>query len=271
MLDKSGKGPYSGTHTHKGETLTKTLMNPSREIELIRELNNYEKGERRYQRALDELVLSNTGLVHKIVHKFPIKNASCSYDDLYQEGIAGLIHGIEKFDVTRGYRLSTYSYRWIQAYVTRYFQNHGRVIRIPVHMFNKQLELKKTIEKMTQDLGRNPTPEEVQSLKDDVMTIQTSMMNVSSLNQLISETDELECLQGDDNTDAFDSKVDCDILLAKVKKMVSERDFDILVKRFGLAGYTPSTLNEIAEETGLTRSRCHQVINGMISKMREMV
>ena len=127
--------------------MTKTeLMIPSREIELIRILADNESGTRPYKRALDELVLSNVGLVHKIVHKFPIKNANCSYDDLYQEGIAGLIHGIQKFDVTRGYRLSTYCYRWIQAYVIRYYQNHGRVIRIPVHMFNKQHELKKTIE-----------------------------------------------------------------------------------------------------------------------------
>ena len=147
--------------------------------------------------AAKKLVSLNTGLVHKLVHKFPIKNTACSYDDLYQEGIMGLMHGIRKFDETRGYRLSTYVYRWIQAYVTRYFQNHGRVIRIPVHMFNKQLELKKTIEKMTKDLGRTPTSDEIASLKDDITTIQQSMMNVSSLNSLISDNDELECLQGD--------------------------------------------------------------------------
>ena len=251
--------------------MTKTLMNPAREIELIREIDNNERGSRRYQRALDELVLSNTGLVHKIVHKFPIKNSSCSYEDLFQEGIAGLIHGIEKFDATRGYRLSTYSYRWIQAYVTRYFQNHGRVIRVPVHMFNKQLELKKTIEKMTQDVGRNLTPDEITSLKKDVETIQSSMMMVSSLNQMISESDELECLQGDDNQEEMDNQMDCDILLSKVKTVVSERDFDMLVKRFGLCGETPHTLNEISESNGLTRSRCHQVISGMLSKMRALV
>ena len=242
--------------------MTKTeLMTADREIELIRQLPN--------KRALDELVLSNLGLVHKVVHKFPIKNASCSYDDLYQEGIAGLIHGIQKFDATRGYRLSTYVYRWIQAYVTRYFQNHGRVIRVPVHMFNKQLELKKTIEKMTKDLGRSLTADEIASIKADVDTIQSSMMMVQSLNQMVSESDELECLQGDDNTDAFDSRVDADILLTKLRKEVSERDFNILAMRYGLCDMPSHTLNEISESTGLTRSRCHQVINGMIHRMRE--
>ena len=251
--------------------MTKTLMHHSSEIELMSVINTTKPGERRYQKALDELVLQNTGLVHKIVHKFPIKNSSCSYEDLFQEGIAGLIHGIQKFDRSRGYRLSTYSYRWIQAYVTRYYQNHGRVIRVPVHMFNKQLELKKTIEKMTQDVGRNLTPDEITSLKKDVETIQSSMMMVSSLNQMISESDELECLQGDDNQEEMDNQMDCDILLSKVKTVVSERDFDMLVKRFGLCGETPHTLNEISESNGLTRSRCHQVISGMLSKMRTMV
>lgn len=255
---------------NKGVTLTKQLMAPSREIELIRILNNNDSDSRVYRRALDELVLNNVGLVHKVVHKFPIKNSNCSYDDLYQEGIAGLIHGIRKFDVTRGYRLSTYSYRWIQAYVTRYFQNHGRVIRVPVHMFNKQLELKKTIEKMTKDLGRSPSSEEIQSLKADVDAIQASMMQVSSLNQMISESDELECLQADTNTDDFDSQVDCDILLSKLRKEVSDRDFDILIKRFGLCDEVPHTLNEISEVNGLTRSRNHQILTSMINKMRVM-
>ena len=248
---------------------TKELMTASREIELMREVNREAGDYRRYKRALDELVLANTGLVHKVVHKFPLKNANCSYDDLYQAGIEGLIYGIQKFDETRGYRLSTYVFRWIQAYVTRYFQNHGRVIRIPVHMFNKQLELRKTIEKATKEKGRDLTPDEIQSLSSDVDSVQQSMMMVSSLNQLISETDELECLQTDTDDESFDNKVDCDILLSKVRKEVSERDFDILVKRFGLCDNVPHTLNEISEATGLTRSRCHQIINHQIHMMRQ--
>ena len=247
---------------------TKQLMSPSREIELIRELNREAGAYEKYKKALDELVLANVGLIHKIVHKFPIKNSNCSYDDLFQAGIEGLIHGIHKFDSTRGYRLSTYCFRWIQAYVTRYYQNHGRVIRIPVHMFNKQLELRKTIERATKDAGRELTPDEIQSLNDDVESIQQSMMMVSSLNQMISETDELECLQSDTDDDSFNAKIDADILLSKLKKEVSERDFDILIKRFGLCGQVPHTLNEISEATGLTRSRCHQVIANQLQMMR---
>ena len=113
------------------------LMSTEREIQLVRQLPN--------KRALDELVLANTGLIHKICHKFPVKNASVTYDDLFQAGIEGLIHGIQKFDVTRGYRLSTYCYRWIQAYVSRYWQNHGKTIRIPVHMANLQMKVRRQL------------------------------------------------------------------------------------------------------------------------------
>ncbi len=90
-------------------------MTAAREIELIRLLKLSAPGSKSYKRVLDELVLANRGLVHKLVQKFPIKNSSCGYDDLFQEGIAGLIHGIQKFEVERGCRLSTYCYRWIQA------------------------------------------------------------------------------------------------------------------------------------------------------------
>ena len=103
------------------------LMTPSREIELVRMLNLSAPGSKSYKRLLDELVLANLGLVHKLVQKFPIKNSNCGYDDLFQEGIAGLIHGIQKYEVERGYRLSTYVYRWIQAYISRYFQNQSRL------------------------------------------------------------------------------------------------------------------------------------------------
>ena len=251
--------------------MTKTkLMNVSLEIELCRILEDAEPGSRLYKRTLDKLVLANVGLIHKIVHKFPIKNCSCSYDDLYQEGVAGLIHGIKKFDSTRGYRLSTYCYRWIQAFVSRYFQNNGRTIRVPVHMHTKQLELKKQIETLTRQLNRIPTTEEINQLNERVEMIQESMVQSLSLNQMISENDELECLQGDDNTEDFESIVDCDILLSKVRSEVSERDFLMLTQRYGLCGYHPHTLNEVAEIHGITRARVSQIEHQIMNKLKQI-
>ena len=247
------------------------LMSPSREIELIRMLNLSAPGSRSYKRLLDELVLANVGLVHKVVHRFPIKNSNCSYDDLYQEGVGGLIHGIQKFDCTRGYRLSTYCFRWIQAYVQRYFQNQGKTIRLPVHMANKQFALKKVIENMTTELGRVPTDEEVRVVVPNIDELQSSMRDCISLNQMISENEELDCLQGDDTTEERDYVMEVEMALDKLKEEVSDRDFNIFIHREGLLGVPPHTLNEISEYHGITRSRCHQISNQVFSKMKELI
>ena len=152
------------------------------EIELSRQLQQHEVGSRRYRRALDKLVTHNLGLVNKIVSRFPLKNANCSFDDLFQEGVAGLIHGIRKFEPERGYRLSTYVYNWISAYVRRYYQNHGRAIRVPVHMADKSFQLKRQIEELTLELGRTPTIDEIRQLNEKADQIQAAMRNTVSLN-----------------------------------------------------------------------------------------
>ncbi len=236
------------------------------EIELVRQFQ--ETGDKR---SLDKIVLGNLGLVHKIVGRFPIKTASCSYDDLFQEGVAGLIHGIRKFDTKRGYRLSTYCYNWIAAYVRRAFQNTSRNVRIPVHMSDKQLQLNKMIEKMTNDLGRSPTADEIRTLRSDVDTIMTSMVNCVSLNAIVGDSSELEELVGGvDNTEEFESTVDCEILLQKLRDEVSTRDYNILIKRFGLDGEGARTLSELSDEFDLTRSRCHQIEGNLLQQLRSL-
>jgi len=245
--------------------LTKTkLMSPDREITLIRQLQKHEKGTRGYQRVLDELVLANRGLVHKLVHKFPIKNSSCSYDDLFQEGVAGLIHAIQKFEVERGYRLSTYAYRWVQAYISRYFQNQGKTIRIPVHLATKEMTARKQIESLTEEIGRTPTRTEIVESGIRVNEI----VECTSLNRLITDNEELECLQGDDKTETNDYVMECELMLDKLKREVSPRDFNIFVHRYGLLNVPEHTLNEIAEFHEITRSRVHQISNECLKMMR---
>jgi RNA polymerase sigma factor (sigma-70 family) len=216
--------------------MTKQLLTPTAELELVRQAQGKRALKARY--AMNKLVKHNQGLVHKIVNKFPIKNASCTYDDLFQEGVLGLIHGIQKFDTTRGYRLSTYCYNWILAYVRRYYQNHGRTVRVPVHMSDKQLQLNKQIEALTSDLGRFPTPEEIQQVNED-------------------------------KSDQFESCVDADILLSQLKADVSPRDYQMLQMRYGLHGEAPSTLQEVAELFDLTRARVHQIERQCLTKMRQ--
>ena len=242
------------------------LLTPEQEITLVRKVQN-EKSDY----AMRKLVEANQGLVHKIVNKFPIKNASCTYDDLYQEGMMGLIYGISKFDSQRGYRLSTYCYNWIQAYIRRYYQNHGRTVRVPVHMSDKQLTLNKQIEALTSELGRSPTLEEIQAINQNADHIQSHMTTNLSLNTSIDEDNELECFVGEDKTEEFESVVDADILLNQLSLVVSPRDYQMLLVRYGLEDGVPKTLQETAERFGVTRARIHQVEKACLSKMREMV
>ena len=239
------------------------------EIELIREYNCGD--ERRSKRALDRLVLSNTGLVHKLCNKFPIKNATCTYDDLYQEGIAGLIHAITKFDVTKGYRISTYCYRWIQAYLTRYFQNHSRSVRVPVHVADAQLSLNKQIEALTSDLGRTPTMNEIVEINPDATTIIHKMLGNVSLNTTIGDDSELADVVGEDNTERFESEVDAEIILSKLVGIVSPRDYTILQMRYGLGGYDECTLDEIGQRYEVSRARVHQILSNTLNKARALV
>ena len=238
------------------------LMSAEREIELIRQLPN--------KKALDELVLSNLGLVHKIVHKFPIKNASCGYEDLYHAGIEGLVYGIHKFDVTRGYRLSTYVYRWIQAYVSRYYQNHGKTIRIPVHLATTDMKVKKQVEELTRELGHTPSQAEIESVIDDASVVSSILAaECKSLNQIVSEDEELECFAGEDKTEATDYELQCELMLDELKTKVTDRDFNMFIFRNGLMGKREHTLDEIAEFHGVTRSRVHQVTKQCINLMRQ--
>ena len=221
--------------------------------------------------ALRELVSGNVGLVHKIVSKFPMRSSTCSYDDLYQEGVLGLIHGIEKFEVTRGCRLSTYCYNWISAYVRRCYQNIGKNIRIPVHVSDKQMKLNKQIESLTTELGRDPTNSEISEINDEARSLTDSLVNCVSLNTCVGDNSELEALVGEDKTEEFESVVDCEILLHQLRTKVSNRDYQILIKRFGLDGRGERTLSELSDEFDLTRSRCHQIEGQLIKELRSLV
>ena len=250
-------------------TKTKRLSHVE-EIELTRKLSELEPGTRAYQRVLDNIVTHNLGLVNKIVNKFPMKNATCTFDDLFQEGVAGLIHGIRKFEPSRGYRLSTYVYNWISVYVRRFYQNHARVVRVPIHMADKQYKLGRQIEELTAKLGRTPNIQEIRELNAKADQIQTAMRKVVSLNNLIGEDNELIGLVGEDKTEEFDIRHDVDGLLEKVQSEVSGRDYQILIQRYGLDGSEPKSLAECAEQFEVTRARVHQIEKRILNKMRDL-
>ena len=253
-------------------TKTKTELTQATEREYIRIYQDTTgKYSENYRMFYGNLVLENNfGLIHKIVSKFPMKNSTCTYEDLFQEGLLGLRHAITNFELDRGFRLSTYAYNWITCYVRRYYQNHGKVIRVPVHMAEKQLKLNKETEKLQATLGRTPTRDEVEALVPNAESILSSMLETVSLNQTSSCDNELEEYVGYDNTPQNDAVVDAELLMSQLKGLVSERDYGILVQRFGLDQEGVRTLKEISEQTGLTRARIHQVEKKCIATLREL-
>ncbi len=238
------------------------MLTAEQELMLVRQLPS--------KRALDTLVLRNTGLVHKVCHKFPLKNAVCTYDDLFQEGIAGLIHGIQKFDPSRGYRLSTYTYRWVQAYVSRFWQNHGKVIRVPVHLSDSSRRMNKEVEQLTKDMGRMPTSTECEQHIAGYNDMMLATRDVFSLNAVMCEDGELMDLAGEDQTEENDTIMDCDALLEELRTMVSDRDYNILCMRYGLNGHPEHTLSEISSHYSITRARCHQIQRECLDHLRTL-
>ena len=251
MVNSSNTTPTQANLTNRmTERLTK-----SEELSLIKAYQDNDKTSRRARYALNKLVTHNMGLVYKLVNKFPIKTVSCSYEDLVQEGVAGFIHGVTKFDTERDIRLSTYVYRWIWAFISRYYQNHGRVIRVPVHQSDRYLALSRQIDQLTIELGRTPTDEEIRAINPDADTILNTMLFPLSLNYSLGEDNELGDLQGVDNTESVDYSLDCDLLMSKLRASVSERDYLIMVKRYGLDGAGERTLDELGQDHDLTRAR----------------
>ena len=222
------------------------------------------------QRAMNRLVRFNTGLVHKIVNKFPMKNANCSYDDLYQEGVIGFMHAVRKFDLSRNLRLSTYSYYWISARVRAYYHQNYRTVRLPVHVALQNSQVNKTIERLTRELDRVPTLDEVRDLIPGADETICNSLYTYSLNAMIGEDGELQDTVGQSYVVDNDNEIDVYFLLDKLRATVSDRDYQMLVQRFGLDGEGERTLNELSETYGVSRARCHQVQNKLLNKLHTL-
>jgi len=141
---------------------------------------------------------------------------------------------------------------------------------VPIHMADKAYQLNRQIEDLTTELGRTPTIEEIRELNSKADQIRSAMQSTVSLNVVIGEDSELESIIGEDKTEEFDLCHDADVLLERVRPLVSARDFDILTKRYGLDGDTPLSLSEVAEAYGITRARVHQIEHKMLKKMKEL-
>jgi RNA polymerase primary sigma factor len=251
------------------EKLTTQVSIPAglhRDLELI---------ERDGQLAKKRLIEANLRLVVSIAKRYV--GRGMLFLDLIQEGNLGLIRAVEKFDYTKGYKFSTYATWWIRQAITRAIADQARTIRIPVHMVETINKLVRIQRQLLQDLGREPTPEEIgkemELPPERVREIQKLSQEPVSLETPIGEEEDSNL--GDFIEDS-DAVVPIDaasfILLQEqldsILHTLSDREKKVIQLRFGLVDGHPRTLEEVGKEFGVTRERIRQIESKTLSKLR---
>lgn len=248
------------------------LLTPEEEVSLAKAIDD-DSAESKAART--KMIRSNLRLVISIAKRYA--NIGLPFSDLVEEGNIGLMRAVDKFDYKKGYRFSTYASWWIKQAIMRALSNQGKMIRVPVYMYDIISKWRKVKDGLTQKLGREPSRKEISDSMSipirKVKEIERVASQPSSLNMPVSidgSAEVMDLVEDDNATRATENIQELftaeriDRLLA----MVDEREREILVLRFGLRGDEPKTLEDTAKKFNITRERVRQIEVAALAKIR---
>lgn len=225
--------------------------------------------------ARDHMIRANLRLVVKIARDY--SNYGLPLADLISEGNIGLMKAVEKYDPEKGGKLSTYAAWWIKQAIKRALSNQSKTVRLPVHMVDKIARLRKISQAMTEELGREPTDDELTEL------LGIPRKKLAMLKQAAQRPTSLDAPLGEESSSTFGETIGdnnainpLEALTAKdmhgeldgLMSLLDKRESKIIGARFGLGGKKPLTLEEISRDFGVTRERIRQLQNIALEKMR---
>jgi RNA polymerase primary sigma factor len=248
------------------------LLTPQEEIQLAARIKKGDK------KAREHMIKANLRLVVKIARDY--EGIGLPLLDLISEGNIGLMKAVERFDPAKGGKLSTYGSWWIKQSIKRALANQSKTIRLPVHLVDKISKMRRTAMKLQEELGREPTDEE---LADEmgmtamrVRQMRQAAIRPASLDAPIGDDDSnnySDVVQDENATSPYENLEDKTVtgMLQDMVKHLDDREATILRFRFGLDGGSEKTLEEVGKKFGVTRERVRQIQNLALKKLRKMI